>query len=369
MVVEKLVVEGLTKRFGDLIAVNNVNFKVLEGELFSLLGPSGCGKTTTLRCISGLEKPDSGKIYIGGREVTHLPPQERGVCLVFQEYAVFPHMSVFDNIAFGLKVRKLPQAEIESKVYRLAELLGLREILNKKAGTLGLSEKQRVSLARCLAVEPEILLLDEPLTLVDAKVKERMRRELRRLQRELKITILYVTHDQLEAMMLSDRIAIMDKGKILQIGSPNEIYETPSNIFVARFVGSPTINLIEGGLELKDGEIFFSSDSLKINITPMKKVIEGYEGSEVVLGIRPEDLKVYREPPDQPPYVKSVIEMLSHVGDRMEVYLKVGQQSLVALSPLRSDLKVSDEVYLQFPIGSLHLFDKKSGKRLGVMEL
>ncbi|MEM1719772.1 MAG: ABC transporter ATP-binding protein, partial [Desulfurococcaceae archaeon] len=254
-------VENVTKRFENVVAVDKVSFEVYKGELFSLLGPSGCGKTTTLRIIAGLEKPDEGRVYIDGVDVTGRPAREREVCLVFQEYAVFPHMSVYDNIAFGLTNRKIPKAEIYEKVKEVADLLDLTNYLSFKGGKLGLSEQQRVAIARCLVVKPKVLLLDEPLTLADAKIKEKMRRELKKLLKDLELTVIFVTHDQLEALMISDRVAIMRKGKIVQIGSPGEVYDNPINLFVATFVGSPTINLLEGVLEVSDRELVFKTDT------------------------------------------------------------------------------------------------------------
>ncbi|MEM1817123.1 MAG: ABC transporter ATP-binding protein, partial [Desulfurococcaceae archaeon] len=254
-------VENVTKRFENVVAVDKVSFEVYKGELFSLLGPSGCGKTTTLRIIAGLEKPDEGRVYIDGVDVTNRPAREREVCLVFQEYAVFPHMSVYDNIAFGLTNRKIPKAEIYKKVKEVADLLDLTNYLSFKGGKLGLSEQQRVAIARCLVVKPKVLLLDEPLTLADAKIKEKMRRELKKLLKDLELTVIFVTHDQLEALMISDRVAIMRKGKIVQIGSPGEVYDNPINLFVATFVGSPTINLLEGVLEVSDRELVFKTDT------------------------------------------------------------------------------------------------------------
>jgi len=364
---DKLIVENLTKRFGDLFAVKNVSFNVKEGEFFSLLGPSGCGKTTTLRCIAGLEIPDEGRIIIKDRDVTRLPPQERDVSLVFQEFAVFPHMTVYENLAFGLKVRKTSKEEIKKKVLEIAETLNLKESLSKIAGRLGLSEKQRIALGRSIIVEPEILLLDEPLTLVDAKVKEAMRRELRRLQRDLKITILYVTHDQLEAMMMSDRIAVMDAGRILQIGTPTEIYEDPKKVFVARFIGSPTINLFESKLirEKDEYALLIKDREVKIHLgkTPERNVLSKCIGWKLIAGIRPEDIEISKEP--EPGYhFSSTIEFIEMMGERMEVYLKLNEEYIRALTPLRTDLKEGDHVYVRIPLDKILLFDAGTEERI-----
>ncbi|MEM3662204.1 MAG: ABC transporter ATP-binding protein [Sulfolobales archaeon] len=364
---KKLIVENLTKRFGDLIAVNKVSFDVNEGEFFSLLGPSGCGKTTSLRCIAGLEIPDEGRIIIKDKDVTNLPPQERGVSLVFQEFAVFPHMTVYENIAFGLKVRKIPKEEIRRRVLEIAEILNLKESLNKVAGKLGLSEKQRIAIGRSVIIEPEILLLDEPLTLVDAKVKEAMRRELRRLQKDLKITILYVTHDQLEAMMMSDRIAVMNAGRILQVGTPGQIYEDPRKVFVAKFIGSPTINLLESRIIVEDGECLILIKDKEVKIRLEKKIsdelIARYAGRTILLGVRPEDVGISKQPM-QGYNINTRIQFVEVIGDKMEVYLRLNEEFIRALTPLRADLNEGDTIYIRLPSDKMFLFDPESEERI-----
>lgn len=355
--------ENITKRFGDLVAVNNISFDVKRGEVFSLLGPSGCGKTTTLRIIAGLEKPDSGKVYIDGEDVTYKSSRERKVCLVFQEYAVFPHMSVYDNIAFGLRFKKLNKEEVSKRVREIAELLDLDELLSIRASKIGLSEQQRVAIARCLVVEPSILLLDEPLTLLDARIKERMRRELRRLQREFKITVIYVTHDQLEAMMLSDRIAVMNKGRIIQIGSPKEIYEKPSNLFVATFVGSPTINLIEGVLRVSNNRLMLSAgngDILLSDYIEKPEVFREIFNKEVIIGVRPEDIII-----DPGGLLQGEIRYIEALGDRMVLHINVFKSIMLrVLTDLYTRVSIGDKIRLRINISNLHIFDKVSGERI-----
>jgi len=361
----KLKVQNISKRFGNLIAVNNVSFDVYEGEIFTLLGPSGCGKTTTLRIITGLEKPDTGRVYIGDRDVTDLPPQERNVCLVFQEYAVFPHMSVFDNIAFGLKIKRYPMNEIRKRIYELAEMLELTKYLNYKAGKLGLSEQQRIALARCIAIEPEVLLLDEPLTLVDAKVKERMRRELKKLQREFKKTMIYVTHDQLEAMMLSDRIAVMNKGRLLQVGTPSEIYDNPKNLFVALFIGSPTMNTLDGKLVYEEGRYILAKENISIDLTKLMvhyRDIHKYVNRDIVIGFRPEDVYI-----DKDGILEGVIDLVEVSGDKLTVHVKVSKDvSIKVFAPIYTQLKIGDKVRLSFNIEKVHIFDKVTEERIYV---
>ena len=358
----KLAVEHLTKKFGDLIAVNDVSFDVKVKELLTLLGPSGCGKTTTLRCIVGLTKPDEGNIHIDGKLVNDVPPQKRGLGLVFQDYAVFPHMSVYDNIAFGLKIRKVPQPEVDEKVKEMANLLGIESILSKKAGGVSLSEKQSVAIGRCLVVKPEIFLLDEPLSIVDAKVRERMRNELKRIQQEVGITTVYVTHDQLEAMMLSDRIAIMKDGKLLQLGTPEEIYDNPQTLFTAGFIGSPGMNLLTGTLRKKDDKLLFkmSEDKTLVDITGL--VEEALKG-KMVLGIRPEDIRISPTRPDKAS-IKGILDLVEATGHKVIYHVKVGEEIIKVKERMKSDLNVKKEVWLTLPKEKMHIFDKKTERKM-----
>jgi len=278
--------ENLTKRFSDVTAVDHITLKIRNGELLTLLGPSGCGKTTTLRLIAGLLKPDEGDIYFDNEVVTHLPPEERDVGMVFQNYALWPHMTVFDNIAFGLKIRKLAKNEIKRRVKEVLELVKLSGLENRYPRQLSGGQQQRVALARALVIEPKVLLLDEPLSNLDAKLREEMRFEIKDLQRRLKITTIYVTHDQAEAMVLADRIAIMNRGRIIQVGSPKEIYEYPKDKFVASFIG--IANFIEGFV------VDVDRDSGKVTITTKDDYIlttysrEVKKGQKVTIMIRPE---------------------------------------------------------------------------------
>ncbi len=279
---------SVTKRFGKTVAVDNVSFVVEQGELFTLLGPSGCGKTTTLRLIAGLEYPDSGKIYFDDQDVTYLKPYERNTAMVFQNYALWPHMTVFDNIAYGLKIRGVPKDEIKRRVKEVLELVGLSGLENRYPHQLSGGQQQRVALARALVVQPKVLLLDEPLSNLDALLRVKMREELKRIQRELRITTIYVTHDQEEAMCLSDRIAVMDKGKILQVGSPREIYENPKNLFVATFIGRSSA--LKGKVvQVRDGYAILSIGNQKI----LGIVSDEYpvkEGDSAVAIVKPEDV-------------------------------------------------------------------------------
>jgi len=290
MVKVKLV--NVVKKFGNVIAADHVSFEVKEGELFTLLGPSGCGKTTTLRLIAGFYRPDEGEIYFNEELVNDIPPHKRNTGMVFQNYALWPHMNVFDNIAYGLKLRGLPPPTIIKKVKEVIELVGLKGKEKRYPQQLSGGEQQRVALARALVIEPRVLLLDEPLSNLDAKLRVRVRREIRRLQKKLKITTIYVTHDQEEALSISDRIAVMNQGRILQIGSPIEIYDRPRNIFVADFIGETNF------IPCKVLEIDKESKKVTIQINDLKIVKsevyeELHEGEEAICAIRPESIELY----------------------------------------------------------------------------
>lgn len=283
--------ENLTKKFSDVIAVNNVTLKIFNGELLTLLGPSGCGKTTTLRMIAGFLMPDEGDIYFDDTRITHLPPEKRDVGMVFQSYALWPHMTVFDNVAFGLKLRKLPKDEIKKRVKDILELVRLEGLENRYPRQLSGGQQQRVALARALVIEPQVLLLDEPLSNLDAKLREEMRFEIKDLQRKLRITTIYVTHDQAEALALSDRIAVMNQGRIIQVGTPYEIYNAPTNEFVARFVG--VSNLIEGKVDDYDpvkGKVLIKTKN-ELEIIAFSKNVR--KGQIVKLSIRPEYIEMF----------------------------------------------------------------------------
>ncbi len=284
--------KGLTKRFGDLVAVDHVNLKVMDGEFMVLLGPSGCGKSTILRLIAGLEAPDEGEIWIGDRIVNDIDPTKRNVAMVFQNYALYPHMSVYHNIEFPLRMAKMPKNERRRKVIEIAELLGIKDLLGKMPKQLSGGQQQRVALARALVREPQVFLLDEPLSNLDAKLRVKMRFELKRLlKQELGITTIYVTHDQAEAMTMADRIAVMNKGRILQVGTPDEVYSMPENTFVAGFVGVPPMNLIKGELSVEGNMMVVRVDESHIPLTESAYArLEEHIGETVTLGIRPHDI-------------------------------------------------------------------------------
>jgi multiple sugar transport system ATP-binding protein len=354
-------VKDLTKRFGNVFAVNNVSFETNDGEFLVLLGPSGCGKTTTLRCIAGLETPDSGEIYIGDMLLNELPPRDRNVAMVFQSYALYPHMTCFHNIAFPLKMHKFPKSEIKNKVKRVAELLRITDVLDRKPNQISGGQAQRVALARCIVRDPNVFLMDEPLSNLDAKLRIYMRTELKRLQRDLGITTIYVTHDQMEAMTMADRVAIMNQGALQQFSDVNEIYNKPANLFVAGFVGSPPMNFIDCKLIEKSGLYFLESDTfmLQIPYEMGKAVKEEATGSELILGIRPEDIFIERSAPHK--FIDAEVYLIEPLGSEIVVDLKVGNNLIKAKThSLTVRFSQGQRVCIEFDKEKIHIFDKKT---------
>src|SRR5690554_686499 len=287
--------ERVTKRFGNVIAVDEASLEIRDKEFLVLVGPSGCGKSTTLRMVAGLEDVTEGNIYIGDRLVNDVPPKDRDIAMVFQNYALYPHMDVYNNMAFGLKLRKFPKSEIDRRVKEAARMLGIENLLDRKPKQLSGGQRQRVAVGRAIVREPKVFLMDEPLSNLDAKLRVQMRAELSKLHRRLEATVIYVTHDQTEAMTMGDRIVVMKDGFIQQVGAPLEVYEKPVNVFVAGFIGSPAMNFMEGVLR-RDGETYFiDAKTFKLPIPAEKaasiKNLGKYVDKQVVLGIRPEDIE------------------------------------------------------------------------------
>jgi len=292
-----ITIERVSKVYGDgTLAVDDLSLAVEEGEFVVLVGPSGCGKTTALRMVAGLEEITDGTVHVGERLVNDLPPKDRDIAMVFQNYALYPHMTAFDNIGFGLKMRGVPKREIERQVVRAAKVLGLEEVLRKKPRTLSGGQRQRVAMGRAIVREPRAFLMDEPLSNLDAKLRVEMRAEITRIQRDLGVTTMYVTHDQTEAMTLGDRVAVMSKGVLQQLASPQELYDRPVNLFVAEFIGSPAMNVAEAELVRADGSLRVRfGESAELVVPPpvleARPGLGAYEGGKVVVGIRPEDME------------------------------------------------------------------------------
>ena len=350
--------EGVTKRFGRVTAVDHVTLHVEDGEFVVLLGPSGCGKTTTLRLIAGLERPDEGRILFGGRDVTRLPPRERNISMVFQSYAVWPHMRVRDNIAFPLRVKHYPEEEIRRRVRWAAELLQIGDLLDRYPAQLSGGQRQRVAVARAIVVEPDVLLMDEPLSNLDALLRVRMRSELKKLQRRIGVTTIYVTHDQVEAMTMGDRVAVMNRGRIEQVGTPDEVYEHPANMFVAGFIGSPQMNFIPARVALRGGRPVLEAEGFTLPPPPgLEEKLRGMVGEEVVAGVRPEHLSV--NPPGGGGGVerlRGVVDFVERLGSDTILHVRVGGHVLVAKLPGGARFEVGEEVVLGVPAARVHVF-------------
>jgi len=361
--------QGLEKHFGDVKAVNGVDIVTTEGEFMVLLGPSGCGKTTLLRMIAGLEKPTTGNILIGGEVVTHLPPRARGIAMVFQSYALYPHMSVYDNMAFGLKLRKFPKAEIQRRVKETAEMLGMQELLNRKPRELSGGQRQRVALGRAIVREPKVFLMDEPLSNLDAKLRVQTRAELIKLHRRLGITTVYVTHDQNEAMPMGDRIAVLDEGKLQQVDAPLELFRHPVNLFVAGFIGSPAMSFMSGTLEMRDGQMWMRADPLVLRLSEQHSAkVKGLTGRQVIFGVRPDDIYDRSLGPPIPTSEENsatvTVDVTEPMGSTVYANLMAGKHELTA--HLDADTKAEDGEALEvsFDMTKTHLFDPETESAL-----
>ncbi|WP_440059970.1 ABC transporter ATP-binding protein [Thermogladius sp. 4427co] len=379
---------NIVKRYGRIIAVDHVNLDVRDGEFFALLGPSGCGKTTTLRIIAGLEAPDEGEIYIDDKLVNDVHPKDRDVAMVFQNYALYPHMTVFDNIAFPLRARRkqlgLTEEDIRKIVVSTAEFLGIAEHLHKYPSQLSGGQQQRVALARALVRKPKVWLLDEPLSNLDAKLRVAMRTELKKIQMKLGITTIYVTHDQVEAMSMADRIAVMNAGRVLQIGSPNELYYKPSDTFVATFIGSPPMNLIPCTLVEKtpieytvpaelSGGILGSGKvrtpymlecpgfALPVESSMAGKIRESGAG-EVYLGIRPEHITMSLKKPGELAVLEGVVEVVENLGSELIATIRVGNELVKTRVVGDERVTPGSSVFLALDARRILVFDKKTGK-------
>ncbi len=352
--------ENVTKMFGDNAAVDQINLTARDKEFLVLVGPSGCGKTTTLRMIAGLEDITAGDIFIGDRLVNNVPPKDRDIAMVFQNYALYPHMSVIKNLAFGLKQRKLPKSEINVRVNEVAKLLGLGELLKRKPKELSGGQRQRVAMGRAIVRKPRVFLFDEPLSNLDAKLRVQMRAELARLHQRLETTIVYVTHDQIEAMTLADRIVIMNAGLIMQIGRPMEVYDNPASIFVAGFIGSPAMNFLKVDLKDRDGKLTIYGESFELKVPDhLSNRFSTAIGRDLIFGIRPEHI-YDREPKDsflEPGELKSVIEVVEPIGSEVILLATCGSSQLTARVDPTTRVKPQMAVNLVLDMNRMHLFD------------
>lgn len=367
----EVTLENVTKRYGDVLAVDNMNLDIRDGEFVTLVGPSGCGKSTTMETVAGLTTPTEGTIHIGDREVTDLPPKDRGIAMVFQNIALFPHMNVEDNISFGLRLRKFEDSEIDERVERAADIVQMQGMLDREPDELSGGQRQRVAIARALVREPDAFLMDEPLANLDAQLRVHMRTELQRIHNELETTTIYVTHDQEEAMTMSDRVAVIDGGELQQIDPPLTCYNEPANLFVAGFMGSPGMNLIEG-TTVEGG---FESEHFTVAFDPATMGIE--PGMDITLGIRPEDVHLAEEADsvaDPTDDIETTTDVLEPMGNEIVVYLLFGNEGdtdmdepdssnqLLMTTDPEADISADETVRIVLDRSNVHLFETASGE-------
>src|ERR1041385_6924526 len=320
--------QNVVKKYGDVTAVNNLNIAVDDKEFLVLVGPSGCGKTTALRCLAGLEEITSGEIKIGDRVVNDVAPKDRDIAMVFESYALYPHLSVYDNMAFGLKLRKVPKEEIKRRVNEAADILGIRELLDRRPKELSGGQRQRVAVGRAIVRKPKLFLFDEPLSNLDAKLRVAMRAEISKLHRRLGATIVYVTHDQVEAMTMADRIFIMEKGVLQQRGTPMEVYTVPANRFVGGFIGSPAMNFIDATVLALNGTVYVDAAGFRVAVPDsFRSRLQRYAGRRVVFGVRPEDIAAHdSSAPANGSTVATRAEVVETLGSEIFAHLTCGAQ-------------------------------------------
>jgi len=362
--------KGIYKRYpGGVTAVNDFNLDIEDREFIILVGPSGCGKTTTLRMVAGLEEISEGELYIGDKLVNDVAPKDRDIAMVFQNYALYPHMSVFDNMAFGLKLRKMPKDEIKRRVLEAAKILDIEHLLERRPKALSGGQRQRVALGRAIVRDPKVFLMDEPLSNLDAKLRVQMRTEISKLHQRLQTTFIYVTHDQTEALTMGTRIVVMKDGYIQQVDTPTNLYERPVNMFVAGFIGSPQMNFVNARVEKRGEEIhlLFGKEDIKLPEGKAKK-LEGseYVGREVVIGIRPEDIH------DEAIYLESMadsvvsakVEVVEMLGSETLLYTVVGDVDFTARVNPRTKARAGDVIKLALDTNKIHIFDKETEKTI-----
>jgi multiple sugar transport system ATP-binding protein len=359
--------ENVTKRFGDVTAVSDLSIHIADKEFLVLVGPSGCGKTTALRLLAGLEEITEGRILIADRVVNDVAPKDRDIAMVFQSYALYPHMSVYDNMAFGLKLRKTPKEEIRRRVTMAAETLGIQSLLDRKPRQLSGGQRQRVAVGRAIVREPKVFLFDEPLSNLDAKLRVETRANLSKLHIQLQTTFIYVTHDQIEAMTMATRIAVINKGILQQIDTPQMLYDRPDNLFVAGFIGSPAMNFFKTKLVRGDGKFFVDGGSFKVETpTEHNDAYSKFEGRPVIMGIRPEDIQdpQFLPPGIFPQPVDGLIDVTELMGNEIQLYVTTGEHSFVARVDPRTKAKMGEKTQLVFNMSNMHLFDPETEKAI-----
>jgi multiple sugar transport system ATP-binding protein len=357
--------ENLSKVYkgGTAKAVDSVSLEIKDKEFVVLVGPSGCGKSTTLRMIAGLEETSGGKIWIGDKMVNDVPAKDRDIAMVFQNYALYPHMTVFENMAFGLKLRGYPKAEIEKRVREAAEILNIHKYLNRRPRQLSGGEHQRVALGRAIVRKPKVFLFDEPLSNIDAKMRVQMRTEIHKLRMRLQTTFVYVTHDQTEAMTMGDRIVVMKSGVVQQVAEPMTIYDKPANKFVASFIGTPPINLIQGNVFKKERKYYFEEGKFRVKLVDeMNDRIAPYAGKEVILGVRSEDIydKLFVSETSPDNTIRVTCEVVEPLGPEVFLYLNSGKNSFMARVGAHNRPEVNKDMEVVFDMSKVHFFDPKT---------
>jgi len=359
-IMARVAFENVVKKYGDVTAVNNLNIDVADKEFLVLVGPSGCGKTTALRCLAGLEEITGGDIKIGDRVVNDVAPKDRDIAMVFQSYALYPHLSVYDNMAFGLKLRKVPKEEIKRRVGEAADILGIQELLERKPRQLSGGQRQRVAVGRAIVREPKVFLFDEPLSNLDAKLRVAMRAEISKLHQRLQTTFIYVTHDQTEAMTMASRIAVINKGVLQQLDSPQMLYDHPNNLFVAGFIGSPAMNFFPGKLRRDNGKVLVDTGDFVVPIPAKKsKPFENHVDKDVIFGIRPENIHDAEFVPSNMDSEKVAVkvDVTELMGNEIFLYLVSGKNTFVARVDPRSQLRVGEQADVAFNMDNFHIFD------------
>jgi multiple sugar transport system ATP-binding protein len=356
--------KGIAKRFDKTTVIKNLDLEVKDHEFMVLVGPSGCGKSTALRMIAGLEEISGGTITIGDRVVNDLPPKDRDIAMVFQSYALYPHMTVRQNLAFGLKIRKMPQAEIDQLVAHAAQMLGIEHLLDRKPRELSGGQRQRVAVGRAIVRQPAVFLFDEPLSNLDAKLRVQMRAEISKLQQRLATTTIYVTHDQVEAMTMGQRVAVLKDGDLKQVGTPLELYDRPANLFVASFLGTPPMNFISAVIREGGSALVGAKVTLPVPAA-LRSATEGKDGRRVVVGIRPENiLEANAATRGATEKIRAVVEIVEPLGNEVIIHGRVGDDLLVAKLDAHRAPKLGETVDLAIELQSLHLFDAETEQRL-----
>jgi multiple sugar transport system ATP-binding protein len=363
--VAEIALQHLWKTYGRVTAVRDLSLDIPDGEFVVLLGPSGCGKTTTLRALAGLETPDRGRVIVGGRDVTPLPPGKRGIAMVFQSYAVFPHMRVYDNIVFGLRMRGVPPAEQRRRAADGAALLQIGDLLDRYPAQLSGGQRQRVAVARAIVMQPDVLLMDEPLSNLDALLRLHMRAELKRIHRELRSTTVYVTHDQVEALSLGDRIAVMKDGEIVQCDSPARIYDAPADRFVGSFIGSPPMNFLAGVLRAQDGRLLVESGGARIRLPEGVRPAALPAAGAVLVGIRPEHIEV--APAPLPEGVPGRVVVLEPIGAQQLLTVRLGEETVKVTIAPEFQIDPGAPVWLRPNPDRIRLMDASTGRALALV--